>query len=152
MEWRRPVIKFNSKVVSAEVVVGPGTSLDLKCEGDGPINWQPRLAKHRRFVSKANGNVRTFKVERPTAEFTGTYRCYYTAMPQQRQLISSVHVYVKGELWEMRDRLFSVRTWWTRFHKLWQSNGVSSSDMLCWFTLTGCVWEIWGNLGWKGYD
>lgn len=99
MEWRRPVIKFNSKaVVSAEVVVSPGTSLDLKCEGDRPVNWQPRLAKHRRFVSKANGNVRTFKVERPTAEFTGTYRCYYTAMPQQRQLISSVHVYIKGEL------------------------------------------------------
>uniref|UniRef100_A0A671WMV0 receptor protein-tyrosine kinase n=1 Tax=Sparus aurata TaxID=8175 RepID=A0A671WMV0_SPAAU len=94
----RPVIKFNSKaVVSAEVVVSPGTSLDLKCEGDRPVNWQPRLAKHRRFVSKANGNVRTFKVERPTAEFTGTYRCYYTAMPQQRQLISSVHVYIKGD-------------------------------------------------------
>lgn len=93
------MIKFNSKaVVSAEVVVSPGTSLDLKCESDRPVNWQPRLAKHRRFVSKANGNVRTFKVERPTAEFTGTYRCYYTAMPQQRQLISSVHVYIKGEL------------------------------------------------------
>uniref|UniRef100_A0A8C9YLL5 receptor protein-tyrosine kinase n=1 Tax=Sander lucioperca TaxID=283035 RepID=A0A8C9YLL5_SANLU len=93
-EWRRPVIKFNSKVVeSSEVVVRPGTPLDLRCEGDRPVNWQTRLAKHRRFVSKGNGNVRTLKVDRPSAEFTGTYKCFYTAGPQQ--LTSSVHVYVK---------------------------------------------------------
>ncbi|XP_032384009.1 macrophage colony-stimulating factor 1 receptor isoform X1 [Etheostoma spectabile] len=93
-EWRRPVIKFNSKVVeSSEVVVRPGTPLDLRCEGDRPVNWQTRLAKHRRFVSKGNGNVRTLKVERPSAEFTGTYTCFYTAGSQQ--LTSSVHVYVK---------------------------------------------------------
>uniref|UniRef100_A0A8C9YM30 receptor protein-tyrosine kinase n=1 Tax=Sander lucioperca TaxID=283035 RepID=A0A8C9YM30_SANLU len=45
------------------------------------------------FVSKGNGNVRTLKVDRPSAEFTGTYKCFYTAGPQQ--LTSSVHVYVK---------------------------------------------------------
>uniref|UniRef100_A0A8C9YN90 receptor protein-tyrosine kinase n=1 Tax=Sander lucioperca TaxID=283035 RepID=A0A8C9YN90_SANLU len=90
-KWRRPVIKFNSKVVeSSEVVVRPGTPLDLRCEGDRPVNWQTRLAKHRRFVSKGNGNVRTLKVDRPSAEFTGTYKCFYTAGPQQ--LTSSVHV------------------------------------------------------------
>uniref|UniRef100_A0A4W6CCV8 receptor protein-tyrosine kinase n=1 Tax=Lates calcarifer TaxID=8187 RepID=A0A4W6CCV8_LATCA len=95
-EWRRPVIKFNSKVVgSSEVVVKPGTPLDLRCEGDGHVNWQTRLAKHRRFVSKGNGNVRTLKVERPTAEFTGTYKCFYVAGSQHRDLTSSVHVYVK---------------------------------------------------------
>ncbi|XP_051275539.1 macrophage colony-stimulating factor 1 receptor [Dicentrarchus labrax] len=95
-EWRRPVIKFNSQVVgSSYVVVEPGTSLDLRCEGDGPVNWQTRLAKHRRFVSKGNGNVRTLKVERPSAEFTGTYKCFYTSDPQHRELASSVHVYVK---------------------------------------------------------
>ncbi|XP_039669924.1 macrophage colony-stimulating factor 1 receptor 1-like isoform X2 [Perca fluviatilis] len=93
-EWRSPVIKFNSKVVeSSEVVVRPGTPLDLRCEGDRPVNWQTRLAKHRRFVSKGNGNVRTLKVERPSAEFTGTYKCFYTDGPPQ--LTSSVHVYVK---------------------------------------------------------
>lgn len=96
VEWRRPVIKFNSKVVSSpEVVVKPGTSLDLRCEGNGPVNWQTRLAKHRRYVSKGNGNVRTLKVDRPSAEFTGTYKCVYTAGSQQRELSSSVHVYVK---------------------------------------------------------
>lgn len=93
------MIKFNSKVVEGpEVVVKPGTSLDLKCEGDGPVNWQTRLAKHRRFVSKGNGNFRTLRVERPSAEFTGTYKCFYTAGSQNRELTTSVHVYVKGEL------------------------------------------------------
>lgn len=93
------MIKFNSKVVAtSEVVVRPGTPLDLRCEGDGPVNWQTRLAKHRRFVSKGNGNIRTLKVERPSAEFTGTYKCVYTAGSQQRELTSAVHVYIKGEL------------------------------------------------------
>ncbi|KAM3612984.1 uncharacterized protein V6R79_018301 [Siganus canaliculatus] len=95
-EWRRPVIKFNSKVVeSSEVVVRPGTSLDLQCEGDGPVNWQTRLSKHRRFVSKGSGNIRTFNVENPSAEFTGTYKCFYSSRSQHRELTSSVHVYVK---------------------------------------------------------
>lgn len=94
-EWKRPVIKFNSRVVgSSEVVVSPGTSLDLRCEGDGPVNWQTRLSKHRRFVSKSIGNIRSLKVERPTAEFTGTYKCVYTS-GSHRELTSSVHVYVK---------------------------------------------------------
>uniref|UniRef100_A0A8D3DGQ4 receptor protein-tyrosine kinase n=1 Tax=Scophthalmus maximus TaxID=52904 RepID=A0A8D3DGQ4_SCOMX len=94
--WRRPVIKLNSEVVgSSEVVVTPGKPLDLRCEGDGFVNWQTRLAKHKRFVSKGNGNVRTLKVERPSAEFTGTYKCFYTAGSQQRDLTSSVHVYVQ---------------------------------------------------------
>ncbi|CAJ1058560.1 macrophage colony-stimulating factor 1 receptor [Xyrichtys novacula] len=95
-EWRRPVIKLNSKVVSSsEVVVKPGIPLDLRCEGDGPVNWQTRLAKHRRFISKGNGKVRTLKVERPSAEFTGTYKCFYTAGSPSHELTSSVHVYVK---------------------------------------------------------
>ncbi|KAK2849203.1 hypothetical protein Q5P01_009037 [Channa striata] len=96
VEWRHPVIKFNSKVVkSLEVVVEPGSPLDLKCEGDGPVNWQTRLTKHKRYVSKASGNVRSLKVENPSAEFTGTYKCFYTAEAQYRNLTSSVHVYVK---------------------------------------------------------
>ncbi|XP_072251920.1 macrophage colony-stimulating factor 1 receptor 1-like isoform X2 [Leuresthes tenuis] len=95
-EWRRPVIKLSSKVVGgSEVVVSPGNLLDLRCEGDGPVNWQTRLPKHRRYVSKSSGNVRSFKVERPSAEFTGTYKCFYTAGSQYRHLTSSVHVYVK---------------------------------------------------------
>uniref|UniRef100_A0A665U153 receptor protein-tyrosine kinase n=1 Tax=Echeneis naucrates TaxID=173247 RepID=A0A665U153_ECHNA len=79
---------------SSELVVKPGTPLDLRCEGNGQVNWQTRLAKHRRFVSKGNGNVRSFRVERPSAEFTGTYKCFYIT---QRGLSSSVHVYVKGD-------------------------------------------------------
>nr|XP_020478244.1 macrophage colony-stimulating factor 1 receptor 1-like [Monopterus albus]XP_020478245.1 macrophage colony-stimulating factor 1 receptor 1-like [Monopterus albus] len=103
-ERRRPVIKFNSEVIeSSEVVVRPGSPLDLKCEGDGPVNWQTRLAKHRRYVSRDNGKTCTLKAERPTAEFTGTYKCFYTDGSQHGDLTSSVHVYVKD----------SNRVFWT---------------------------------------
>lgn len=98
VEWRRPIIKVNSKVVTnPEVVVRVGRPLDLRCEGNGPVSWQPRLAKHRRFMSRSSGNVRIFRVERPSAEFTGTYKCFYTAGPKSSDLASSLHVYVKGE-------------------------------------------------------
>lgn len=97
MEWK-PIIKVNSKVVTGpEVVVKAGRRLDLRCEGNRPVNWQPRLPKHRRYVSRGNGNVRIFKVERSSAEFTGTYKCFYTANPDFNNLTSSLHVYVKGE-------------------------------------------------------
>ncbi|XP_003970402.2 macrophage colony-stimulating factor 1 receptor 1 isoform X2 [Takifugu rubripes] len=96
VEWRHPVIWFNSKVVqSSEVVVKPGTSLELKCGGDGPVNWQTRLPKHKRYMSRSPGNLRTIRVARPTAEFTGTYKCFYSAWAQHRHLTSSVHVYIK---------------------------------------------------------
>ncbi|XP_072295619.1 macrophage colony-stimulating factor 1 receptor 1-like [Eucyclogobius newberryi] len=96
VELRRPVIRFNSKMLMRpEVVVRMGTPLDLRCEGDGPVNWRPRLPKHRRYISKLRGNVQTLRVERPSAEFTGTYVCYYTSGPQQRELTTSVHVYIR---------------------------------------------------------
>ncbi|XP_051936314.1 macrophage colony-stimulating factor 1 receptor [Hippocampus zosterae] len=96
VEWRRPVIRLNSKVVSGpEVVIKSGTPLDLRCEGDAPVNWQPRLAKHKRYMSKGKVNVCTLKVARPSAEFTGTYKCFYTGGTQHRNLTSSVHVFVK---------------------------------------------------------
>lgn len=92
------MIKFNSKLVeTSEVVVRLGGHLDLQCKGEGPVNWQTRLPKQRRFVSKGHGNTRSIKVERPSAEFTGTYKCYYTGGSKYRNLTSSVHVYVKGE-------------------------------------------------------
>ncbi|CAL1613296.1 unnamed protein product [Knipowitschia caucasica] len=95
-EWRRPVIKFNSKVLTRpEVVVRLGSPLDLRCEGNGPVNWRPRLSKHRRYISRLKGSVQTLRVDRPSAEFTGTYVCYYTSGPQQRDLTASVHVYVR---------------------------------------------------------
>ncbi|XP_034037062.1 macrophage colony-stimulating factor 1 receptor isoform X2 [Thalassophryne amazonica] len=94
-EWRRPVIKLNSEVLmSPEVVVQAGSPLNLMCEGDGPVNWQTRLAKHRRYVSRANGTIRTIKVDHLSAEFTGTYKCYYNR-EYHHDLTSSVHVYVK---------------------------------------------------------
>uniref|UniRef100_A0A673WWW5 receptor protein-tyrosine kinase n=1 Tax=Salmo trutta TaxID=8032 RepID=A0A673WWW5_SALTR len=91
---------LNSKlVVGPEVVLNPGTPLVLRCEGDGPVNWLTRLAKHKRFISKVKGRVRTFRVDRPSAEHTGTYKCEYTSVNAKGQdLFSTVHVYVKGKL------------------------------------------------------
>ena len=77
-----------------EVVVMPGTPLVLRCEGDGPVVWTTRLPKHRRYVSRGAGRVRTFKVDRPSAEFTGTYQCTYAS---RNHNASWVHVYVNGE-------------------------------------------------------
>ncbi|XP_061541250.1 macrophage colony-stimulating factor 1 receptor [Phycodurus eques] len=96
VEWRRPVIRLNSKVVlSPEVVVNSGTPLDLRCEGDRPVNWQPRLAKHKRYMSRGRGNVSILKVAHPSAQFTGTYKCFYIGGTQHHNLTSSVHVFVK---------------------------------------------------------
>ncbi|XP_055782592.1 macrophage colony-stimulating factor 1 receptor 1-like isoform X2 [Salvelinus fontinalis] len=96
-EWRRPVIKLNSEVVvGPEVVLNPGIPLVLTCEGDGPVNWLTRLSKHKSLISKDNGRVRTFRVDRPSAEHTGTYKCEYTSVNVKgRDLFSTVHVYVK---------------------------------------------------------
>ncbi|XP_017279588.1 macrophage colony-stimulating factor 1 receptor [Kryptolebias marmoratus] len=96
VKWRHPVIILNSESVGgSEVVVRPGSPLILRCEGDRPVYWHPRLKKHKRHVSKGIGNVRTLKVDHPTAEFTGTYMCSYTAESKGSNLTSSVHVYVK---------------------------------------------------------
>ncbi|KAK5611429.1 Macrophage colony-stimulating factor 1 receptor 1 [Crenichthys baileyi] len=113
VEWRRPIIKVNSKVVTdSEVVVRAGKPLDLRCEGNGSVSWQPRLSKHRRYVSRSSGNVRSFKVERPSAEFTGTYKCFYSAGPKSSDLVSSLHVYVKDPMrvfWTSSTSLRVVR-------------------------------------------
>ncbi|CAB1337048.1 unnamed protein product [Coregonus sp. 'balchen'] len=113
-EWRRPVIKLNSEVVvGPDVVLNPGTPLVLKCEGDGPVNWLTRLSKHKSLISKGNGRVRTFRVERPSAEHTGTYKCEYTSgNVKGRDLFSTVHVYVKDPdslFWTSSTSLHVVR-------------------------------------------
>ncbi|XP_010895132.2 macrophage colony-stimulating factor 1 receptor isoform X3 [Esox lucius] len=96
-EWQRPVIKLNSQLVfGPEVVLTKGTQLVLRCEGNGPVNWLTRLAKHRKFISKGNSTVKTFKVDKLSAEHTGTYTCEYTSVDVKRpNLVSTVHVYVK---------------------------------------------------------
>ncbi|MED6287095.1 Macrophage colony-stimulating factor 1 receptor 1 [Characodon lateralis] len=113
VEWRRPIIKVNSKVVTdPEVVVRVGKPLDLRCEGNRSVSWQPRLSKHRRYVSRGSGNVRSFKVEHPSAEFTGMYKCFYTAGPKSSDLVSSIHVYVKDPMrvfWTSSTSLRVVR-------------------------------------------
>ncbi|XP_030649990.1 macrophage colony-stimulating factor 1 receptor [Chanos chanos] len=94
-DWSFPVIKVNSKALtSSDVVMDSDSPLLLSCEGDGPVTWIPRLAKHKRFISKNKGLYCNFKVEKATAEFTGTYKCVYTAK-NYTDLFSTVHVFVR---------------------------------------------------------
>lgn len=95
--WSEPRIRLNSGApVGTEVILDSGSPLHLICEGDGPVTWLPRLAKHKRFISKEVGNVRSFRVDRATAEFTGTYKCVYMNGNDSNDS-SSVHVFVRGE-------------------------------------------------------
>ncbi len=95
--WSEPRIRLNSGApVGTDVILDSGSPLHLICEGDGPVTWLPRLAKHKRLISKEVGNVRSFRVDRATAEFTGTYKCVYMNGNDSNES-SSVHVFVRGE-------------------------------------------------------
>ncbi|XP_023689740.1 macrophage colony-stimulating factor 1 receptor isoform X2 [Paramormyrops kingsleyae] len=87
-----PTIKLNSVIVAQDyVVVRVNKPLTLTCVGRN-VTWMPRLSKHRRHISDINGARSIFKVDNPTVDYTGTYRCYNQNQPD---LGSSVHVYVK---------------------------------------------------------
>uniref|UniRef100_A0A672SU60 receptor protein-tyrosine kinase n=1 Tax=Sinocyclocheilus grahami TaxID=75366 RepID=A0A672SU60_SINGR len=76
--WSEPRIRLNSGApVGTDVILDSGSPLHLICEGDAPVTWLPRLARHKRFISKEVGNVRSFRVNIATADFTGTYKCVY---------------------------------------------------------------------------
>uniref|UniRef100_A0A8C2Q0S1 receptor protein-tyrosine kinase n=1 Tax=Cyprinus carpio TaxID=7962 RepID=A0A8C2Q0S1_CYPCA len=78
-----------------DVILDSGSPLHLICEGDGPVTWVPRLARHKRFISKEIRNVRSFHVDKATADFTGTYKCIYMNRNDSNKS-SSVHVFVRG--------------------------------------------------------
>nr|AAT08795.1 colony stimulating factor 1 receptor precursor membrane-bound form [Carassius auratus] len=93
--WSEPRIRLNSEdPVGTDVILDSGSPLHLICEGDGPVTWLPRLAKHKRYISKEVGNVRSFYVKQATADFTGTYKCVYMNTNDSNES-SSVHVFVR---------------------------------------------------------
>ncbi|XP_026135817.1 macrophage colony-stimulating factor 1 receptor [Carassius auratus] len=93
--WSEPRIRLNSEdPVGTDVILDSGSPLHLICEGDGPVTWLPRLAKHKRYISKEVGNVRSFYVKQATADFTGTYKCVYMNANDTNES-SSVHVFVR---------------------------------------------------------
>uniref|UniRef100_A0A8C1GNC7 receptor protein-tyrosine kinase n=1 Tax=Cyprinus carpio TaxID=7962 RepID=A0A8C1GNC7_CYPCA len=93
--WSEPRIRLNSGApVGTDVILDSGSPLHLICEGDGPVTWLPRLARHKRFISKEVGNVRSFHVDKATADFTGTYKCVYMNKNDSNES-SSVHVFVR---------------------------------------------------------
>lgn len=93
--WSQPRIKVNSEdPAQSDVVIDADSRLVLTCEGDGPVTIVPRLAKFKSY-SKPNGNNCTFKVEKASSKFTGTYKCVYTGIDSSN--FSSVHVFVRSE-------------------------------------------------------
>uniref|UniRef100_A0A8C1F039 receptor protein-tyrosine kinase n=1 Tax=Cyprinus carpio carpio TaxID=630221 RepID=A0A8C1F039_CYPCA len=93
--YHRPRIRLNSGApVGTDVILDSGSPLHLICEGDGPVTWLLRLARHKRFISKEVGNVRSFHVDKATADFTGTYKCVYMNKNDSNES-SSVHVFVR---------------------------------------------------------
>uniref|UniRef100_A0A8C2DFU2 receptor protein-tyrosine kinase n=1 Tax=Cyprinus carpio TaxID=7962 RepID=A0A8C2DFU2_CYPCA len=93
--WSEPRIRLNSGApVGTDVILDSGSPLHLICEGDGPVTWLLRLARHKRFISKEVGNVRSFHVDKATADFTGTYKCVYMNKNDSNES-SSVHVFVR---------------------------------------------------------
>ncbi|XP_076861983.1 macrophage colony-stimulating factor 1 receptor [Brachyhypopomus gauderio] len=90
--WEEPQIRVNGDIARPDVVLHANSRLVLTCDGDTPVNWIPRLAKHRPLVT-SSGNHSAFSVIKATAEFTGTYKCNYTANNVSK--VSSVHIFVK---------------------------------------------------------
>uniref|UniRef100_A0A673LNZ7 receptor protein-tyrosine kinase n=1 Tax=Sinocyclocheilus rhinocerous TaxID=307959 RepID=A0A673LNZ7_9TELE len=62
----------------------------LSCEGQADIIWKTRLRKHQKHVSQ-----NTVSVQKPTTEYTGTYRCSYK---NQKDLYSEIHIYVRDSV------------------------------------------------------
>ncbi|KAK7137583.1 hypothetical protein R3I94_013286 [Phoxinus phoxinus] len=90
-----PRIRLNSGALAgSDVTLSSGSPLHLICEGDDPVTWHPRLAKFKRYISKDVGNIRSFRVDKATADITGTYKCSYTN-GNYSNVSSSVHVFVR---------------------------------------------------------
>nr|AAK15303.1 receptor tyrosine kinase Fms [Danio nigrofasciatus] len=93
--WSEPRIRLNSGALAGtDVILDSGSPLQLVCEGDGPVTFFPRVAKHKRYISKEVGKIRSFRVEKATVDFTGTYKCVYIN-GSDSNLASSVHVFVR---------------------------------------------------------
>lgn len=93
--WSEPRIRLSSGALAGtDVILESGSPLQLVCEGDGPVTFLPRLAKHKRYISREVGKIRSFRVEKATVDFTGTYKCVYVN-GNDSNLSSSVHVFVR---------------------------------------------------------
>uniref|UniRef100_A0A8B9L3Y8 receptor protein-tyrosine kinase n=1 Tax=Astyanax mexicanus TaxID=7994 RepID=A0A8B9L3Y8_ASTMX len=91
--WSQPMIKVNSEDLHGSDVIVPSNSrLVLRCEGDAPVTWIPRLSKHKRNI-QCSENSCTLSVDKATYSFTGTYRCAYQNTSVSS--FSSVHIFVR---------------------------------------------------------
>lgn len=77
-----------------ELVVAPGTSLSLRCVGNGSVEWDGPIFPHWTLDMDAPSN--TLTTTNTSFLHTGTYRCTEPGDPQGGS--ASIHVYVKDPL------------------------------------------------------
>lgn len=76
-----------------ELVVEPGTTVTLRCVGNGSVVWDSPLSPHWTLDSQSRGSILTTR--NATFKDTGTYRC--TEHEDSLRSSATIHLYVKGE-------------------------------------------------------
>ncbi|ERE85220.1 macrophage colony-stimulating factor 1 receptor [Cricetulus griseus] len=74
-----------------ELVVEPGTTVTLRCVGNGSVVWDSPLSPHWTLDSQSRGSILTTR--NATFKDTGTYRC--TEHEDSLRSSATIHLYVK---------------------------------------------------------
>lgn len=82
-----------------DLVVEPGTTVTLKCVGNGSVEWDVPISPHWTLDPESPGSILT--IRNTTFKNTGTYRC--TELEDSLRGSATIYLYVKGE-----DSKFSV--------------------------------------------
>ncbi|XP_005074742.1 macrophage colony-stimulating factor 1 receptor isoform X1 [Mesocricetus auratus] len=74
-----------------ELVVEPGTTVTLRCVGNGSVEWDVPISPHWSLDSQPSGSILTTR--NATFKNTGTYRC--TELEDPKGGSTTIHLYVK---------------------------------------------------------
>ncbi|XP_036060907.1 macrophage colony-stimulating factor 1 receptor [Onychomys torridus] len=77
-----------------DLVVEPGTTVTLKCVGNGSVEWDGPISPHWTLDSESPGSILT--IRNATFKNTGTYRC--TELEDSLGGSATIHLYVKDPL------------------------------------------------------
>lgn len=76
-----------------ELVVEPGTTVTLRCVGNGSVEWDGPISPHWNLDLDPPSSILT--TNNATFQNTGTYHCTEPGNPQGGN--ATIHLYVKGE-------------------------------------------------------
>lgn len=95
-----------------ELVVEPGTTVTLRCVGNGSMEWDGPIFPYWNLDTEASSS--TLTTNNATFLNTGTYRCTEPGGPLRDSAI--IHLYVKGE---DSGPTHSQDAWPNRNHQEW---------------------------------